>query len=227
MLDFLELLKLAKDTGASILTNRNTAKEKTWDDLVLALDKLSELTNVHVKAVAAVTAPLLDEGNLAETTKRYGLLVNNPDFPQGYDSIRGILDGAKRLPRFKSDENFQKGIGAVLDALYQFQYGVFTLSWDSYRVADAFVQCARAVEQQLPAKDMEQAIKPFQNTFTGLFEVGTTEPGILSERVNTEPEVIRVLQRWCQGWQRYIQKILYGGRGLNGAISELKMQRHN
>ena len=60
MSDIIEILKLAKDAVTSFVTQRHAATEKAWDQVVVALDKLSELTTLHTRAIDEVTAPLLN-----------------------------------------------------------------------------------------------------------------------------------------------------------------------
>ena len=225
MSDLIEILKLAKETVGSLVGRKRVVAEKSWDDILLALDKLSDLSNQHVKAVAEVTGPLLANGNLLETSRRYNQLVNNPDFPQGYDEIRGILVAARKLPIFK-DEAIQDHIRNVLDQLSKFQYAVFTKQWDSYRVADAVAEAAglATCQEDVSPDSIARASKPFTSTFTGLFQEGTEPP--IEDPPTTKEGLVALVQRWAQSWQRHVQRTLYGGKGLNSAIAQLKMQRH-
>ncbi len=225
MSDLIEIFKLVKETVGSVVGRKHVVAEKAWDDVVLALDKLGSLSNLHIKAVAEVTEPLLTDGNVKETAQRYNQLVNNPDFPQGYDEIRGILAAARRLPSFK-EAGIQDHIQNVLDELTKFQYGVFTLSWDSYHVADAVAEAARvATREEEPTHEIvARAAAPFITTFTGLFQEGS-EPSV-KESPTTREDLMALVQRWAQSWQRHVQRTLYGSKGLNSAIAQLKMQRH-
>ena len=224
MSDVIEILRLAKKQIESFFTQRRLVAEKSWEEVILALNTLSELSNHHVKAVAEVTAPILEGGDLIETSRRYDLLVNNPDFPQGYDMVRGVLAATRSLPTFR-EASVQEKVRAVIDALYKFQYGVFTLAWDSYHVADAFREAARVAAREQPsADDVAGAAAPFIKTFTELFpDASNARP---PKPPTTTAEMIAFLQWWCRSWQRYVQNTLYGGHGLNSAIGQLKMQRH-
>ena len=218
-----EILNLAGNIVGAFFTHRRAVTEKSWDELTLALDKLGELSAQHVKAVAEVTAPIIGKGDLIETSRRYSLLANNPDFPSGYDAIRGVLVATRNIPAFR-DPPFQEKVRAVIDELYKFQYGVFTLAWDSYRVANAFSDAALIAAREQPSgSEIARVAAPFINTFTGLFEEisGNSEP----PPPETVADLISLLARWCQSWQRYVQKTLYGGEGLNSKISQVKMQR--
>ena len=224
MSDLIEILKMAKETVGSLVGRKRDVAEKSWDEVVLALDKLNELSNHHVKAVAEVTGPLVSEGNLLETSRRYAQLVNNPDFPQGYDEIRGILVAARSLPSFKGTA-IQDHIRSVLDELSNFQYAVFTLSWDSYRVADAVAEAARvATSPEAPPDGIARASDPFIKTFTGLFQE-EAEPKV-KDPPTTKEGLVVLVQRWAQSWQRHVQRTLYGGKGLSSEVAQLKMQRH-
>jgi hypothetical protein len=222
-IELIGILKLAKETVGSFFAHRQTVANKAWDGVVLALDKVSELTTLHVKAVAEVTAPILSNGDIGETSRRYNLLINNPDFPQGYGEARGILDAAKRIPAFR-DPAIQEMIRAVLQDLYEFQYGVFTLGWDSYHVSDAIAECARvAASSQVDPDQIALAGDPLIKSYTYLFEDESTQG--IPARTNSISELIGLVKAWCQAWQRYIQRSLYGGRGLNYSIGQLRMQR--
>jgi hypothetical protein len=224
MSDFFELLRLAKETVGDLVGRKRVVAEKSWDDIVMALDKLSEISNHHVKAIAEVAGPLVTERNLLETSRRYMQLVNNPDFPQGYDEIRGILLATRTLSTFQAAA-IQAHIQNVLDQLTKFQYGVFTISWDSYRVADAVADATRVAtsDADVSPEIIEQASQPFVTTFTGLFQ----ETMLLLEGTpKTKEALLDLLQRWFQSWQRHVQRTLYGGKGLNSVIAQLKMMRH-
>jgi hypothetical protein len=224
MIDLIAIFGLAKDTLQAFFTRRRAVAEKSWDEVALALDTLSELSNHHVKAIAEVTAPLLNQGDLVETSRRYGLLVNNPDFPQGYDLVRGVLAATRTLPAFR-EPAIQEKVRAVIDGLFKFQYGAFTLAWDSYRVADAFADAARVASQQRPApEDLARAADPFIRAFTGLFQDSPNE--FIRQPPATSSALVALLQSWCKSWQRYVQKTLYEGHGLNSAIGQLRMQRY-
>ncbi len=224
MSDILEILKFAKETVGSFFTQRKAVSDKAWDEVVLALDKLTELTTLHAKAVAEVTAPILTGSDIAETSRRYSLLVNSPDFPQGYGTARGILEATRDIRAFE-DPSIQEKIRAVLSCLYEFQYGVFTLGWDSYCVSDAIAACARVAANQQPDSDqIARAGAPLIHSYTSVFKDAPTRD--VPEQITTLPDLIRLVQAWCQAWQRYIQQRLYGGRGLNYSISQLRMQHY-
>jgi hypothetical protein len=159
-----------------------------------------------------------------ETSRRYGLLINNPDFPQGYGAIRGILEATRNI-RALQNASLQEKVRAVLDHLYEFQYGVFTLGWDSYHVSDAMSQCARvAADPESTPDRIAEAGSPLINSYRNLFKDSPTQD--LPERTTTIADLTMLVQLWCQAWQRYIQRRLYGGRGLNYAIGQLKMQQY-
>ena len=223
MSDIIEILRLAKKPIESFFTQRRLVAEKSWEEVILALNTLSELSNHHVKAIAEVTAPILNRGDLIETSRRYDLLVNNPDFPQGYDMIRGVLAATRSLPTFR-EASVKEKVQAVIDASVKFQYGAFTLGWDSYHVADAFREAARvAADEQPSADDVVRVTAPFIQTFTGLFQnASDARP---PKPPTTTAEMIAFLQWFCRSWQRYVQNTLYGGQGLNSAIGQLKMQQ--
>lgn len=219
------ILNLAKESVQSFFTQRKAVSDKAWEEVVLALDKLSELTTLHVRAVAEVTAPILNTGDIAETSRRYSLLINNPDFPQGYGTARGILAATRNIRTFQ-EPPVQEMVRAVLDDLYEFQYGVFTLGWDSYHVSDAIAECARiAANQPSDQRQIQGAGVPLILSYKELFKNGPTES--IPEQTNSVSDIIKLVQAWCLAWQRYTQRKLYGGRGLNYSIGQLRMQRHD
>ncbi len=222
MSDIIEILKLAKDAVTSFAVRRHATTEEAWGEVVIALEKLVELTTLHTKAIAEVTSPILESGDIAETSRRYSLLTNNPDFPLGYGDIRGVLEATQKLKAFQNSQ-FQEKVSAVLDKLHNFQYGAFRLDWDSYQIADAFEGCALLLTAKQPASSekIAEVAKPFINSMSGLFSEAN-QPDI--ENPTTLSELINLLKTWCTSWQRYVQQTLYRGRGLNYTISQLKMQ---
>ena len=226
MSDLIEIFRLAKETVEPMIGRKRVVAEKAWDEVVLALDQLSELSNHHVKAVAEVTGPLLTDGNLLETSRRYTQLVNNPDFPQGYDEVRGILVATRSLPAFRGAD-IQDHIQIVIEELQKFQYFVFTLNNDSYHMADAVANAVKVVlGLEEPSLDsIAHASEPFITTFTVISQEGT-EPYV-REPPTTKEGLVLLVQQWVQSWQRHVQRTLYGGKGLNSAIAQLKMQRHS
>jgi len=224
MSDLIEIIRLAKESVTSFATQRAVQAEEPWDKLVLAGDTLAELVDQHVKAVGNVVAPIVDERDLGETARRYATLANNQDFPQGYDAIRGVLASTRDIRGLK-DDRIQDKVRAVSEALYRFQSAVFTLAWDSYRVADAFEACANvAANLEASVEDVALAARPFQDTFTGLFnDIPHDVPATTPETV---AELISLVRSWSRAWQRYVQESLYSGHGLNSAIAQLKMARY-
>jgi hypothetical protein len=220
--DIIEILRLAKDAVTSLVTQRNAAAGRAWDQVAVDLDKLSELATLHTKAIDAVTAPLINEGDLVKTSRLYNLLANNPDFPQGYGLILGALDATKDLKPFHKPE-LQERVKAVLDELYKFQYGAFRLDWDSYQIADAFAQSARLFADNGSSDQISQAAAPFIHSHAGVFGQPADS---LPNAPATPTELALLLQSWSKSWQRYVQNTLYGGRGLNYAIGQLKMQQY-
>ena len=231
MVELLGYLTLAKDIVASLLHRAAASREKPWDELTFALDKLTELVGVHVKAVAEVTAPILTEGDLGETARRYSLLVNNAEFPRGYDSIRGTLAAVGKLRGFQ-DDTHKELLRAVVDQLSSFQLGVFTLKWDSFKVSDGVTEAAKVAATNSPSEaEIMRVAAPFLLSFVGLFGPITQPPA--PEPPKTKAELTALLQDWFKSWQRHVHRASYGGvstgtqpGGLGSAISQLKMARH-
>lgn len=221
MSDFIEILKLAKQLGASIVSRRNDSAEEIWNQVEAALEKLSELTTLHVEAIQKVTRPLLQNDDLEETARRYSLLANNPGFPQGYGAFRGVIDGAKQTKVFE-EEAIQQQLTCLLDELYNFQYGTFFLEWDSYRVADAFSRASDLVQpsSECSTSDFRELGGIFIECYTSLLKQ-PDDPAL--DAPTSAGGLSQLLQYWCQSWQRHIQRTLYGGRGLDYHTSKLKM----
>lgn len=228
--DLVGLLKLAKESVEAIFNRVSTAREKPWEELTFALDKLTELVTLHVKAVAEVVTPLLNEGNLPESARRYDDLVNNTDFPRGYGSIEGTLLAVRQLPGFRDEAHFQ-AVKAVLDQLVAFRMAVFTPEWDSYKVSDAVNRAAKVAAMEAPAEaDIAPVVEKFLGSFKYVRE-DASEPAPVPPK--NAAELTSLLQDWFRSWRRSVQRASYGGvatgstlGGLGSAISQLKMLRH-
>ena len=223
MSDIIEILKLAKEVVASFVTRKHDAAEAAWAPVIVALDKLSDLPTLHVRAIDEVTAPLLSAEDLVETSRRYTLLANNPDFPQGYGAIRGVLEATQKLKAFQG-KDIQDHVERVLDQLSKFQYGAFRLDWDSYQIADTLARAAKLVESlnEHDASQLRELGASFIDSYTELLKE-PVDSGL--DAPTSVPELVALLQSWCISWQRYVQRTLYGGRGLNYEISQLKMKK--
>lgn len=230
MVEYLGILKLAKETAESVFKHVGSARDKPWEELTFALDKLSDLVKLHVRAVSEVTVPILTDGDVAETARRYSLLVNNPDFALGYDSVRGTLSAVQKVPGFQ-DKDHKERVRAVVGELSTFQQVVFTPAWDSFRVSDAVLKAAKVAAADSPsAAEIAQVAGPFVEKFIGL--PGAVAPA--GPLPNTAAELSALLQDWFKLWQRTVQRASYGGLaavgggpgGVGAAISQLRMLRH-
>ncbi len=224
MPEILELLRYANELLHSFAKKRETVKQKAWEEVILALDTLTELTTVHAKAINEVTAPILSkDSDIAETAHRYQLLVSNDDFPRGYSKIRGVLEATRGIRGFQTPEIKSK-VQAVLNDLTDFQNGVFTLEWDSFEVADAIKECADVVANpHSKVAQLIQAGAPLIRSYGSIFFDASTKD--LPKKTKSTPDVIQLVKTWCKAWQRDIKERLYGGRHLDYSISQLKMQR--
>jgi hypothetical protein len=238
-LEFSALFELLKAIPGivTILGDRlQAAKDKPWERILISLDTLEKLTNLHVKAIGVVTSPILETGDMLSTCQSYQQLVNNPDFPIGYGTVRGELETALGFEQFRKAE-VQDKLKTVLDELKDFQYAAFMLGYDCYRMADA-LESAKELWSLLSAHDQHEPDSRakglqtrFYDDFKGVFQWLTAEREkqfqIDVPELLTPDDVMNIVRIWSREWQRDVQKTLYGGRGLNYAIGQLRMEHYN
>ncbi len=230
----IELLKLVPGIVTSLGDRLQAARDKPWEQISIALDLLEKLSSLHVKAVGQVTAPILEEGDILSTCRNYQALVNNPDFPAGYGTARGVLEAALSFDRFRKGTIRDK-LKAVLAGLGEFQHAAFMLEYDSYRMADAFERAKELALLLAPGQpqsdpkvaELQQKV---DDAFRGSFQWLAAEQG---QQVSldvppllTSDAVVELVRTWCREWQRHVQRTLYGGRGLHYAIGQFRMERH-
>lgn len=223
MSDWLEILKIVKDAIGSLVGQERAEAAKTWDDVVLALDKLVVISAQHLNAIADVTAPLNENRDIVETAHRYSQLANNADFPRGYGEVRGVLEAARCLAPFTQTVAADY-INSLLIELTKFQEAVFTLAWDSYRISDAFTKAAYvATNEDATVEMIELAAHPFVSTLADLFDQKAEFPK--AGQLTTKHALVDVVRQWSIAWQRHVQDVLHRGRGLDFAIAKLRTQR--
>ena len=44
-------------------------------------------------------------------------------------------------------------------------------------------------------------------------------------QIETVEDLVKLVSRWCSEWQRFVQRTLYGGRGLDFTIGKLELER--
>ena len=230
----IELLKLVPGIVTSLGDRLQAARDKPWEQISIALDMLEKLSSLHVKAIGQVAAPILEEGDILSTCRNYQALVNNPDFPAGYGTARGVLEAALSFDRFRKGTIRDK-LKAVLAELGEFQHAAFMLEYDSHRMADAFERARElglllAPGQPRPDSQVADLQQKVDDAFRGSFQWLAAEQG---QQVSldvppllTSDAVVELVRTWCREWQRHVQRTLYGGRGLHYAIGQLRMERH-
>jgi len=226
-----ELLKSVPGIVTALGDRFQAAKDKPWERILISLEMLEKLANLHVKAIGVVTTPILEAGDILSTCETYRALVNNPDFPIGYGTVRGELEAALRFDQFRKGAIRDK-LKTVLGELGQFQHAAFMLEYDSYRMADV-LESAKELWSLLPAGGQLQPdsrITELQtqvrNAFIGVFQWLTAEQQVPLDvpQLLTSDDVVSLVRTWCREWQRHVQRTLYGGRGLNYAIGQLRME---
>jgi hypothetical protein len=214
------------------------ARENRWEQVLEALALLVELTAKHIDAINLVVAPIVKNNDLVSTFQNYQALVNNGDFPMGYGTARGILEGAYGVKEFKKEPTHQK-LKDVLIKLYEFQSIAFLLKRSSWRMADEFEK-AEELWSLLSGKNSSRA----SSEIAGLRDVVSqafrsdmnyikygnpymSSPELPDDhKLDTPDEVVELVRAWCKEWQRSCQQTLYGGRGLHYAIGQLKMEHY-
>jgi hypothetical protein len=136
LIPIVDLLKLAEDIVGKYLTRLHEARERRWEQVLTALEMLTELTGLHVKAINEVVEPVVERRDLLETCRRYRLLVNNPDLPRGYGEARGVLEAALKLKQFRGGKIDDNPVKDVLTQLSKFQRAAFLLRLKSTTVVD-------------------------------------------------------------------------------------------
>ena len=208
------------------------AKDRPWERILISLEVLEQLVNQHVKAIGLVTAPILETGDLLTTCENFRELVNNPDFPTGYGVVRGELEAALQFDQFRKGVVRDK-LKTVLGELGQFQYAAFMREYDSYRVADVLELAERLWgllpapgQQPLPSSQIAALQTQVRSAFKDILQGLPTEPQAPADIPDllTSEDVVSLIQNWCRKWQRHVQRTLYGGRGLNYAIGQLRME---
>ena len=203
--------------------------------MLISLDMLANLATLHVQAIGEVTAPILEERDIVSTTRNFNSLVNNSAFPQGYAGARGELEaglGFKQLQGAVRDKT-----RAVLSELGNIQYTAFMLEYDSWGMADAVEEAnklwtlLKACNQPKPLSEIDSLKREVSDKFSGpLAGFQTPKPERDDQRppdmppLDTPSDVIELVRTFCRAWQRHVQRTLFGGRGLNYAIGQLKME---
>lgn len=217
------------------------AKDKPWEPILISLEMLEKLTSEHIKAIGIVTTPVLETGDIVSTHENFQKLVNNPDFPTGYGTARGTLEAAytHSSDRSISFRQFEKGttrdkLKKVLEELGRFQHAAFMLGVDSWGMADSL---RRALElwsllsasgQPQPDSKIADLQTQVQNVFTDFFGwlALQQEQPLDVPQLLTPDDVVALVRTWGREWQRHVQRTLYGGRGLNHAIAQLRMEHY-
>jgi hypothetical protein len=125
-----ELLKSVPEIVTTLGEKLQRVKDKPWERILVSLEMLEKLTNLHVKAIGIVTAPIPETGDLLSTCQSFQALVNNPDFPTGYDNARGELEAALGFDQFRKGVIRDK-LKTVLMELGKFQQAAFMLKYAS------------------------------------------------------------------------------------------------
>jgi hypothetical protein len=228
-----DLLKTAESLVSRYITRINAARERQWEQILAALEMLKELTGVHVKAINQVVEPVLERRDLLETCRRYRILVHNDDLPRGYGGALGVLKAALNMKQFKGRTGDDNPVNVVIVRLYEFQQAAFILKLSSHRVEDMLEHVEElwlllsgrdgvrsdSYIQQLRERAATELTEMMDWLRAEVPDAGLGEVPAL----DTPDEVVEATRTWCKGWQRHAEMTLYGRRGLNYAIGQLKM----
>jgi hypothetical protein len=230
--DHMELLikifEKASEILISLVTKAETAQEQSWDRFESELDKICSLTKLHMEAINNVAEPILTHGDIIETAKRYLALAHNIEFPSGYDRFRGYLHGIKNISLFQRGAVIAQ-IDSVTNLLVDFQQIAFTKDFDSYGVADAMNNIAKAYQRpDFPDTAFSELTAPYFATLkNALYE----EDNLLGHPPASRTDAVELLQHWASSWIRTAQRALRGQQkgsasGFYSAVEQLKILRH-
>ncbi len=210
-------------------------KEQRREQLLTALDMLTDLSALHLKTINEVVRPIVEERDFRKTCSRYQQLANNDDLPRGYGEARGVLEAALSLKQFKGGTPDDNPLKILLVQLWHFQHAAFLLKLNSWDIADT-LEHAKELWELLPTEASrcsdvrtyglrDTVSADFTTMLDWLRDEHPEERLDRLPELKTRDDVVDAARTWCKGWQRHVQVTLYGGRGLNHAIGVVKMIR--
>lgn len=240
-----KIIERVADSFANYYRRLQERKNNRWDQIFFMLDEAKELTDLHMAAINEVVAPVLESNDFLTTYRRFTALVNNKDFPDQYQAVKGTLIGAYgEWPEFKK-EPCRTHLRNVIGDIVSFQMAVFMRRYkdingnlqgedlDSFKVADAFLKVKELMDilssQNTPVPEPDILVKEnlIKNDLRILYAPEWTSrlpQGSLQDmaQVNSREDLLEFMKAWCRGWQRYIFNQLVVEGHLIYSINRLK-----
>jgi hypothetical protein len=234
-----DLLRLAYEVTTRSRERRNGFDDKSWDALIVTVTGLHDLLQQHEAAIRSVVSPVVYDGDLSATVRRYRELLDGVSvFSSAYEDAQGILGQAHGFKQF--DEGPAKNrIDLVRHRLGEFQWAAFSLHLGSGEMANLLLESARLFEVlsgaspgREPAEVIDRqktrvkeafAIQAFPSLRPKRFDQGeAVEPGPLE----TKEDLIHLVRTWCKAWLDRINQLLYQG-GPCGNCGDLRHEPSN
>jgi hypothetical protein len=231
------LFSSVSEALSSFAKRQSEARDRQRELILASLDFLKDLCRLHVEAINAVVNPIVQSGDISETHELLWKLVNNPDFPTGYDEAKGILTAALDLRQFRGGTVDDNPVKSVLERVTNLQHACFLrgrtngrptikyYSWDMTEGFSAAVELQQLIEGELGLRSGEVTTlkERMQQTFGQDFGFEIEDSPISSdiEEAQNAQDVMRVVEKWCKGWQRHVQRTLYNH--VARSISSLEM----
>jgi len=232
---FDKLNREVRGTIDAYLNRKDAKQEKHWDGLMSAVETLKKLVLQHLDAIKTVADPLLEHNDLAATAANLRTLVNNDDFPMGYDLLRGKINHCSQMKAFS--EPARTLMLGLLQRLRDFQLAAFMIDPDTWRkgeipsvvVLHAFdhaVTLLPLLKKQVNSPDEIKTIKNLgswvSEQFAGIPAIQDPRTG----RVFENPEQLEALAKtWCRSWVQAVRASLILGDGVMSKIGGLEAQR--
>jgi hypothetical protein len=231
--------------GVHWLVERRIAVHDTvWRSVLEATMGLRHLSHLHLEMVQATAYPVENDGDIATTTDLYTKLANEPSLPEGYSSIRGILEGTRKIKPF-TGARLATLVDNILRETGKFQHAAFMLVYGTYHFADNLANaktlwlsaCSEQEYSEMKRDRAEEFRKSnicVREGFKGAMHWLNTEklewgtrPEPLSfdlpEEFATRESLKAFVGAYFKAWREHVQDVKYGARGLDYAISELEL----
>jgi hypothetical protein len=246
------IFELVRESIAKYLQKLEEKKDRKWERISFALEETKTLTKLHMDAINDVVGPVIDSDDFPATYQRFNDLVNNLDFPLGYEKVRGILvDAYKNWKEFQKDL-LRKDLHDVIFWIATFQSAVFFRQYHDedgnpigenfivpeapcFRVLDIFghlqllldILSSRNPDKPISQTDIdeEHRIKSIVGTlFSPEWTRQFAPQGGLQDiaQVHSAKDLVEFAKTWCRAWQRYTQTQLYIRGHLNSSIECFK-----
>ena len=227
-------------------------ESESWDSLLETASTLQELLPQHEAAIRAVVSPVIYDGDLSATCKRYRELTESASvFSSAYEDAQGMFGVGRRFKQFEQGSG-KNHLSLVSHRLGAFQFAAFCLQWRSEDIVNLLYE-AHELQEQLtkgPSNDgaggevasqQERVRESFKiNAFPALRSDRDKAEGDMGP-FETPDQVVALVRAWCSTWLDRISTVLYRGgpcdhcgdskhepsnHGLFRILGELRAYRH-